>query len=114
MRTVYSGLLAFASLGDGIAEGDGFFFFGFGLVVGANILQLFQLFQQALIKPDGKNGRYFFSFLVSDEGSGGHTMRIYRLMNDEDYRAKTFLALVDCRKASSRANTCARSSEPSC
>ena len=54
MRTVYSGFLAFASLSDGIAEGDGCFFFGLGLVIGADILQFFQLLEQALVELDGK------------------------------------------------------------
>src|SRR6185437_15028831 len=80
MRTVYSGLLSFASFSDGIAQGDGFFFFGLGFIVGTDILQLLQLFEQALVELNGKDGRYLFSFLVSDECSGGHRQQIYGLM----------------------------------
>jgi hypothetical protein len=79
METVYSGLLTFASLSDGIAEGDGCFFFGLGLIIGADILELFEFFEQTLVELDGKNGRYFVSLLVSDE-CGGHTRQIYGLV----------------------------------
>src|ERR1700761_2247240 len=56
MRTVYSGFLAFASLSDGIAEGGRCFFFCFGLVIGTDILEFFQFFQQALVELDGQDG----------------------------------------------------------
>jgi hypothetical protein len=74
IKTVYLGFCVFASLSDGIAEGDGFFFFSLGLVVGADILQLFQFIEQALVELNGKDGGYLFSFLVCNECSGGHTI----------------------------------------
>ena len=51
MRTVYSDLLPFASISDGIAQGDGFLFFGLGFIVGTD-----------------------------DKSGSGHTRRIYELM----------------------------------
>jgi hypothetical protein len=80
MRTVYSGFLAFASFSDGIAQGDGFFFLGFGFIVGTDILELFEFFQQAPVELNGKDSRNLVSLPVSDKSSGGHTRQIYRLM----------------------------------
>src|SRR6185312_7448604 len=80
MRTVYSGFLPFASFSDGIAQGDGGFFLGFGFIVGTDILELLQFVQEALVELDGKNGRYLVSLVVGDKSSGGHTRQIYGLM----------------------------------
>jgi hypothetical protein len=80
MRTVYSGFLTFASFSDGIAQGNGCFFLGFGFIVGTDILELLEFFQQTLIELYGKDSRNLVSLLVSNKSSGGHSRQIYRLM----------------------------------
>src|SRR5580700_7436958 len=67
MRTVYSGFLTFASFSDGIAQGNGCFFLGFGFIVGTDILELLEFFQQTLIELYGKDSRNLVSLLVSNK-----------------------------------------------